>query len=102
MVVDVVRERLLGPSAPRLPSLRAVDPGKPDPFLHIPRKQQYQPIAIDEDASRIRKGHAPAIMTTIRRLAMNRFEPEASKLRLSQKRRNAAWNDHYRAKVVFG
>jgi predicted transposase YbfD/YdcC len=59
-------------------------------------------VVFDEDASRIRKGHAPAIMTTIRHLAMNLFEQDASKLRLSQKRRKAAWNDDYRAKVVFG
>lgn len=58
-------------------------------------------VQFNEDASRIRKGHAPAIMTTIRYLAMNRFEQEASKLRLSQKRRKAAWNDDYRANVVF-
>jgi predicted transposase YbfD/YdcC len=55
-----------------------------------------------EDASRIRKGHAPAIMTAIRHLALNPLEHEPSKLRLSQKRRKAAWNDDYRAKVVFG
>lgn len=59
-------------------------------------------VLFKEDASRIRKGHAPAIMTTMRHLAMNLFEQEASKLRLSQKRRKAAWNDDYRANVVFG
>jgi hypothetical protein len=47
-------------------------------------------VLFKEDASRIRKGHAPAIMTTMRHLAMNLFEQEASKLRLSQKRRKAA------------
>ena len=55
-----------------------------------------------DDASRIRKGNAPAIMTTIRHLSMNLVEHEPSRLRLSQKRRKAAWNDDYRAKVVFG
>ncbi|CAD7852518.1 MAG: hypothetical protein [Olavius algarvensis Gamma 1 endosymbiont] len=30
------------------------------------------------------------------------FEHESSSLRLSQKRRKAAWNDNYRAKVLFG
>ena len=59
-------------------------------------------VLFNEDASRIRKGHARAIMTTIRHLAMNLFEQETSKLRLSQKRRKAAWNDDYRANVVFG
>ena len=55
-----------------------------------------------EDASRIRKGNAPAIMTTIGHLSMKLFEPQLSRLRLSQKRRKAAWDDDYRAKVVFG
>ena len=54
-----------------------------------------------EDASRIR-GNAPAIMTTIRHLSMDLFEQEPSRLRLSQKRRKAAWDNNYRAKVVFG
>ena len=59
-------------------------------------------VLFGDDASRIRKGNAPAIMTTIRHLCLNLFEQESSKLRMSQKRRKAAWNDNYRAKVVFG
>lgn len=59
-------------------------------------------VVFREDASRIRKGNAPAIMTSIRHLCMNLFEQEPSKLRLSQKRRKAAWNDDYRAKLIFG
>ena len=59
-------------------------------------------VVFGEDASRIRKGHAPAIMTAIRHLCMNLFEHEPSKLRLAQKRRKAAWDDDYRAKVIFG
>ncbi len=59
-------------------------------------------VVFGEDASRIRKGNAPAIMTSIRHLCMNLFELESSSLRLSKKRRKAAWNDDYRAKVVFG
>ncbi len=54
-----------------------------------------------EDASRLREGNAPAIMTAIRQLCMNLFERDASSLRMSQKRRKTAWNDNYRAKVVF-
>jgi hypothetical protein len=30
------------------------------------------------------------------------FEREKSPLRMSQKRRKAAWDDNYRAKLVFG
>jgi predicted transposase YbfD/YdcC len=59
-------------------------------------------VIFNEDASRIRRGNAPAIMTAIRHLCMNLFEQEPSKRRLSQKRREAAWNDDYRAKVIFG
>ena len=66
------------------------------------RRHWRRDVLFNEDASRIRKGHAPAIMTTIRHLAMNLCEQDASMLRLSQKRRKAAWNDDYRANVVFG
>ena len=59
-------------------------------------------VVFGEDASRIRKGNAPAIMTAIRHLCMNRLEQEPSTLRLSKKRRKAAWDDDYRAKVIFG
>ncbi|MBK1725253.1 ISAs1 family transposase, partial [Thiocystis violacea] len=55
-----------------------------------------------EDACRIRKGHAPAILTSIRHLCMNLLEQEPSKQRMSKKRRKATWNDDYRAKVVVG
>jgi hypothetical protein len=56
-------------------------------------------IVFDEDASRIRKDNAPAILTSIRHLCMNLFEQEPSKLRLAQTRRKTAWNDDYRANV---
>jgi predicted transposase YbfD/YdcC len=59
-------------------------------------------VIFGEDASRIRKGNAPAIMTSIRHLCMNLFDQEPSSLSLAKKRRKAAWNDDFRAKVVFG
>lgn len=59
-------------------------------------------VVFDEDASRIRKGNAPAVLTSIRHLCMNLFVQEPSKLRLAQKRRKVAWNDGYRAKAIFG
>ncbi len=59
-------------------------------------------VIFREDAIGIRKGNAPAIMTAIRHLYLNPLEQEPSKLRMSQKRRKAAWHDDYRAKVVFG
>jgi predicted transposase YbfD/YdcC len=59
-------------------------------------------VIFAEDASRIRKGNAPAIMTSIRHLCMNLFERASSALSLAKKRHKAAWEDDYRAKVVFG
>jgi len=58
-------------------------------------------VVFGDDASRIRKGNAAAIMTSVRHLCMNLFQQEPSSLSLTKKRRKAAWNDSYRAKVVF-
>ena len=59
-------------------------------------------VVFGEDVSRIRKGHAPTIMTSLRHLCMNLFEQEPSSLSLAKKRRKAACTDDYRAKIVFG
>jgi predicted transposase YbfD/YdcC len=58
-------------------------------------------VVFGDDANRIRKGHSPAMMTSIRHLCMNLFEREASAMSLAKKRRKAAWNDDCRAKVIF-
>lgn len=58
-------------------------------------------VVLGDDASRIRKGNGPAIMTSIRQLCTNLFERESSRMSLAKKRREAAWNDDYRAKVIF-
>ncbi|MCP5018021.1 MAG: ISAs1 family transposase, partial [Ketobacter sp.] len=58
-------------------------------------------VILGDDASRIRKGNSPAIMTSIRHLCMNLFECENSSMSLAKKRRKAAWSDDYRAKVIF-
>ena len=58
-------------------------------------------VVFGDDASRIRKGHGPAIMTSIRHLCINLFEREACAMSLTKKRLKAAWNDGYRAKVIF-
>jgi len=59
-------------------------------------------VLFREDACRIRKGNAPAILTSVRHLCMNLLEQEPSNQRMAQKRRKATWNDDYRAKVLFG
>lgn len=58
-------------------------------------------VTLSEDASRIRKGNGPAMMTSIRHLCINLFEREGSKLSLPKKQNKAAWDDAYRAKVLF-
>jgi predicted transposase YbfD/YdcC len=58
-------------------------------------------VTLAEDASRIRKGNGPAMMACIRHLCINLFEREGSKLSLPKKQNKAAWNDDYRAKVLF-
>ncbi|MGB0361025.1 MAG: ISAs1 family transposase, partial [Endozoicomonas sp.] len=58
-------------------------------------------VTLSEDASRIRKGNGPAMMTCIRHLCVNLFEREGSNLSLPKKQNKAAWEDDYRAKVLF-
>jgi len=41
------------------------------------------------------------MMTNIRHLCLNLFEREGSKLSLPKKKNKAAWDDTYRAKVLF-
>lgn len=60
-------------------------------------------VVFREDASRIRKGNAPAIMTMNRHLCMGLLDAESSfQGSLPKKRFKAALSDDYRAKVVFG
>ena len=58
-------------------------------------------VVLREDASRIRKGNAPSIMTSIRHLVLNLFQKEPSKLSLAKKRKMAAWDGDFRSKVLF-
>ena len=58
-------------------------------------------VVFREDESRIRKGNAPAIMTTIRHLCMGLFDSDDTIGSLAKKRRKASWSDDYRAKLVF-
>ena len=57
-------------------------------------------VVLQEDASRIRKGNAAAIMTTIRHLCLNLFQKESSKLSIKRKRLKAAWDDDFRYNVL--
>lgn len=59
-------------------------------------------VTFKEDASRIRKGNAPAIMATVRHWCLGLFAADTSPRSLAKKRRKAAWNDSYRANLLFG
>ena len=56
---------------------------------------------LKEDDSRIRKGNAAAIMTTIRHLCLNLFQKEPSKLSIRKKCLKAAWDDSFRCNVLL-
>lgn len=58
-------------------------------------------VVFREDDSRIRKGNAAAIMTTIRHVCINLFQQETSKLSMKKKKLKAAWNDEYRSKLLL-
>jgi len=58
-------------------------------------------VVLNDDASRIRKGNAPAIMTTIRHMCLNLFQNESSKLSIKRKRLKAAWDDDFRSNILF-
>jgi len=59
-------------------------------------------VIFREDECRIRKENAPSILSTIRHICLNLFQQESSKLSLKRKRLKAAWDDAFRAKVLFG
>ncbi len=58
-------------------------------------------VTFREDKSRIRKGNAPAIMTTLRHICLNLFQKQEPKLSVNRKCSRCAWNDDFRAKVLF-
>lgn len=58
-------------------------------------------VTFREDESRIRKGNAPAIMTTLRHICLNLFQKQVSKLSVKKQRYKSALNDDFRAKVLF-
>jgi predicted transposase YbfD/YdcC len=59
-------------------------------------------VTFREDESRIRKGNAPTIMTTIRHLSLNILQQEPLKMSIKKKRLKSGWNDEFRSKVLFG
>lgn len=58
-------------------------------------------VAFNEDASRIRKDHAPANFALIRHIAVNLLRRETSvKVGLKAKRLKAGWNDDYLSTIL--
>lgn len=60
-------------------------------------------VTFQEDQSRIRKGHADANFSSLRRTALSLLKHErTAKCGLKNKRLTAGWNDDYLAKVLLG
>lgn len=60
-------------------------------------------VTFGEDQCRLRKGHADANFSILRRTALSLLKNNASsKLGIKNKRLQAAWNDDYLAEVLFG
>jgi predicted transposase YbfD/YdcC len=58
-------------------------------------------VAFDEDQSRIRSGHAPANMATVRRLALSLLQQEESRsVGVKNGRLKAGWDEDYLLKVL--
>lgn len=58
-------------------------------------------IAFQEDASRIRKDHAPHNMAVVRHIALNLLKLErSSRVGIAAKRKMAGWNNDYLLKVL--
>jgi predicted transposase YbfD/YdcC len=58
-------------------------------------------IAFQEDASRIRKDHAPHNMSVLRHMALNLLKLErSSRVGIAAKRKMAGWNNDYLLKVL--
>ena len=59
-------------------------------------------VTFGEDSSRIRKGHGPENMSVLRRIAINLCKQDKkSKHSIKARRKKAAWDINYLAKVIF-
>lgn len=60
-------------------------------------------VTFQEDQCRVRKGHADANLSILRRTALSMLKNETSlKVGIKNKRLNAGWDESYLDKVVFG
>lgn len=61
-------------------------------------------VAFQEDASRVRKDHAPENLGLIRRVALSLLKraPSRKKVGTACKRKQAGWNDDFLVEVLLG
>ena len=60
-------------------------------------------VTFSEDQSRIRKGHADANFSILRRTALSLLKQETTaRVGIKNKRLNAGWDDSYLEKVLMG
>jgi predicted transposase YbfD/YdcC len=59
-------------------------------------------VAFNEDASRIRKDHAPANLALIRHIALNLLRHDSSaQVGIKAKRLKAGWDNDYLSRILF-
>ncbi len=58
-------------------------------------------VTFNEDASRIRKDHAPENLALLRHLSLNLLRQDGSKGSVKTKRLKAGWNNKYLAQILF-
>jgi hypothetical protein len=60
-------------------------------------------VAVREDDSRVRNGHAPETLAVLRHIALNLLRQDTStKLGIQNTRLKAGWDDTYLANLGFG
>jgi len=57
-------------------------------------------VTFNEDASRVRRGHAPENLGLLRRLSVNLLKREPSKLSLKMKRYKAGMDNHFLLRIL--
>ncbi|HEX3999545.1 MAG TPA: ISAs1 family transposase, partial [Pirellulales bacterium] len=59
-------------------------------------------VTFGEDQSRVRRGHADANLSILRRTALSLLKNNSKKLGVKNKRLSAGWNENYMLEVLLG